>query len=81
MSIRRVPSNSDSSGAGGEKKAHLQEQHVHALSTKEVDSGAQIVAGLSAELDPAEAAHIRFALADSGISTVYSLEASMQEKD
>lgn len=49
----------------GEKQPHLHDDH--ALSTKEVDTGAQIVAGLSTELDPAESARVRFATLHSGI--------------
>lgn len=63
----RVPSNTASSGSQGEKQTHLQENHAHELSTKEVDTGAQIVAGLSAELDPAESLRVRCAAVDSGI--------------
>ncbi|KAG8215150.1 hypothetical protein J3R82DRAFT_8641 [Butyriboletus roseoflavus] len=61
MSILRVPSNTASSGTQGGKQRHLQENHAHALSTKEVDTGAQIVAGLSTELDPVESARVRCA--------------------
>lgn len=45
---------------------HLQENHAHAVSIKDVDTGAQIVAGLSGELDPVEAARVRFAMTSSG---------------
>lgn len=48
-------------------RPQLQEHHAHALSTKDLDTGAQIVAGLSFELDPAEAARVRFAPANYGI--------------
>ena len=60
MTMRRILSNAASSDSQGEKQAHLQENHAHAVATNEVDTGAQIVAGLSAELDPAEAARVRF---------------------
>ena len=60
MSICRVPSNAVTASSEGEKRAHLQEHHAHAVSTKEVDTGAQIVAGLSTELDPVEATRVRF---------------------
>ncbi|KAF8124325.1 MFS general substrate transporter [Boletus edulis] len=59
MALRRVPSNAASSDTHGEKRKHLQENHAHAVSTKEVDTGAQVIAGLSGELDPAEAARVR----------------------
>ncbi|KAF9239499.1 MFS general substrate transporter [Melanogaster broomeanus] len=52
MSLRRTSSNVASSENEPEKQAH-------ALSTKEVDTGAQIVAGLSTELDPIESARVR----------------------
>lgn len=71
MTMLRVSSNGASSDTQEEKQSHFQEQHVHALSTKEVDTGAQIVAGLSTELDPAEAARVRFAIASSGIPIFY----------
>jgi ACS family allantoate permease-like MFS transporter len=59
MTMLRVPSKGASSDTQGEKQTRLQQDHVHALSTKEVDTGAQFVAGLSTELDPAEAARVR----------------------
>lgn len=60
--MRRVPSNAASSDSKGEKQQpHILQEHSHAVSTKEVDTGAQIIAGLSGELDPAEAARVRFA--------------------
>lgn len=64
----RVPSNGASSDSREEKISQQQEHHVHALSTKEVDTGAQIVAGLSSELDPAEAVRVRFVPASYDIS-------------
>ncbi|KAH0833899.1 hypothetical protein J3R83DRAFT_11082 [Lanmaoa asiatica] len=63
----RVPSNAASLDTKEEKQAHLQEIHAHALSTKEVDTGAQIVAGLSTQLDPAESTRVRFANTNSNI--------------
>lgn len=64
MTMLRVPSKGASSDTQGEKQTHLHEDHVHALSTREVDTGAEIVAGLSAELDPAESARVRSATTD-----------------
>lgn len=64
MTMLRVHSKGASSDTQGEKQTRFQEDHAHALSTKEVDTGAEIVAGLSAELDPAESARVRFAVAD-----------------
>jgi hypothetical protein len=69
MTMRRILSNAASSVTKGEKQTHLQENHAHAVSTKEVDTGAQFVAGLSTELDPAEAARVRFAVLASLSST------------
>ncbi|KAN0080166.1 Major facilitator superfamily domain containing protein [Tylopilus felleus] len=58
--MRRVPSNAASSDSKGEKQQpHILQEHSHAVSTEEVDTGAQIIAGLSGELDPAEAARVR----------------------
>ncbi|KAF8553844.1 MFS general substrate transporter [Imleria badia] len=56
--MRRIPSNAASSDTQ-EKRAHVQDSYVHGVSTKEVDTGAQIVAGLSDDLDPAEAVRVR----------------------
>lgn len=67
MAMRRILSNAGSSDTQGEKQTHLQENHAHTVSTKEVDTGAQIVAGLSAELDPVEAARVRYATTSSRI--------------
>ena len=67
MTMRRILSNAVSSDTQEEKQTHLQENHAHAVSTKEVDTGAQIVAGLPAELDPVEAARVRYATTSSGI--------------
>jgi hypothetical protein len=66
--MRRIPSNAASSDTQ-EKRAHVQDSYVHGVSTKEVDTGAQFVAGLSTELDPAEAARVRFAVLASLSST------------
>jgi len=67
MNMRCTLSNSASSDTQGEKQMeHLQENHAHAVSIKDVDTGAQIVAGLSGELDPVEAARVRFAMTSSG---------------
>ncbi|KAG9308683.1 MFS general substrate transporter [Chiua virens] len=64
MPIFRVSSKAASSDSQGEKQSEspLPEHHAHAVSTKEIDTGAQLVAGLdlSTELDPAESARVRF---------------------
>ncbi|KAF9228190.1 hypothetical protein BS17DRAFT_773223, partial [Gyrodon lividus] len=59
MGMRRTSSNVASSESQSEKQAYLHQNHAHALSTKEVDSGPQIVAGLSGDLDPVESACVR----------------------
>ncbi|KAH0833911.1 hypothetical protein J3R83DRAFT_11095 [Lanmaoa asiatica] len=79
MTTLRVPS-SDASDIQGEKQIHLREIHAHALSTKEVHTGAQTVAGLSTQLDPAESARVRFAKTNSSIVVFLLLEMHTQKK-
>ncbi|KAH7882092.1 MFS general substrate transporter [Phlebopus sp. FC_14] len=60
MDIRTTGSKAASTESGSEKQAYAHGAHGHELlSSKEVDTGAQLVAGLSAELDPAESARVR----------------------
>lgn len=59
MTVPRISSNGVLSDAKGEKQLQLQDRRVYTLSAKVVDTGAQVVAGLSTELDPAEAARVR----------------------
>lgn len=49
-----------------------EETHAHGVSTKEVDTGAQIVAGLEVDLDPAEAVRVRCATSLAPSSFTYS---------
>ncbi|KAG9308676.1 MFS general substrate transporter [Chiua virens] len=61
MPMLRASSKAGSSVSQREKQSEppLPEYHAHAVSTKKIDTGAQLVAGLSTELDPAESERVR----------------------